>query len=185
MATTIMIIRHAEKPAGEVAGVTAEGAQNTEELTVRGWQRSGALVRFFAPTTGALSDNRLVTPKFVFAAGNAPHSKSLRPQHTVAALGEQLQLPLNTSHLKGDEEALVEEVLTKNGPVLIAWEHEAIPQIVNRITENATSCPQKWPDERFDLVWLLDQPAPAAAWTFDQVPQLLLPGDSNMPIDFA
>ena len=32
-----------------------------------------------------------------------------------------------------------------SGPVLIAWEHENIPAIVNAIVGNKTTCPQKWP----------------------------------------
>lgn len=179
-----MIIRHAEKPDAQTAGVSADGGQDDEELTVRGWQRSGALVRFFAPASGPLSNIRLATPQFIFAAGSAPHSKSLRPQHTVAALAEQLGQPLNLAHLKGEEDALVAEVLARSGPVLIAWQHEAIPGIVNRITGNSTTCPQQWPDARFDVVWVLDQPMPAVIWTFAQVPQLLLASDSNTPIPF-
>jgi broad specificity phosphatase PhoE len=182
MATKIMIIRHAEKPDAQTAAVSMGGEQDGEELTVRGWQRSGALVRLFAPVAGSRADNRLATPQFIFASGTAPHSKSLRPQHTVAALAEQLGQPLNLAHLKGEEDALVADVLARNAPVLIAWEHEAIPGIVNRIMGNTTTCPQQWPDARFDLVWVLDQPTPAGIWTFAQVPQLLLPGDSNAPI---
>ena len=55
----IMLIRHAERPSADksIRGVTQEGIKNKEELTVRGWQRAGALVRFFAPR-----DNHLLTP---------------------------------------------------------------------------------------------------------------------------
>ena len=180
MASKIMIIRHAEKPDGQAAGISMEGNQDAEELTARGWQRSGALVRFFA----SAGDAQLATPTFIFAAGTGPHSKSLRPQHTVAALAEQLGQSVNVAHLKGDEKALADEVLTKSDPVLIAWQHEAIPEIVSRIVGNSTTCPQQWPDQRFDLVWVLDQETPEDAWTFSQVPQMLLPGDSNTTIPF-
>jgi hypothetical protein len=53
MARKIMIIRHAEKPDGQTAGISMAGGQSPEELTVQGWQRSGALVRFFAPLLGS------------------------------------------------------------------------------------------------------------------------------------
>ena len=43
--TRIMIIRHAEQH--EVAGITREGQVDPQSLTVRGWQRAGALVPFF------------------------------------------------------------------------------------------------------------------------------------------
>jgi hypothetical protein len=49
---------------------------------------------------------------------------------------------LNISHLKGDENSLVDDVLSRDGAVLIAWQHEAIPAIVNRIVGNETACPQ-------------------------------------------
>ena len=50
-ARKIMVIRHAEKPddAGTIFGITIEGHQDSEELSVRGWQRAGALATFFAP----------------------------------------------------------------------------------------------------------------------------------------
>ena len=173
-----MIIRHAEKPASGIAGVSMNGAQSDQELTVRGWQRSGALVRFFESPTEA----RLTTPKSIFASGAGPRSKSLRPQHTVSTLAEQLQLTLKTSHFKGEEIALADDALNQDGPVLICWQHEGIPLIVNRIVGNTTTCPQDWPGSRFDMVWVLDQDMPAGAWEFHQIPQLLLPGDSSAPI---
>jgi hypothetical protein len=86
---------------------------------------------------------------------------------------------LSLAHLKGGEDALVADVLAMSGPVLIAWEHEAIPGIVNRITGNTTTCPQQWPDDRFDLVCVLDQASQTGNWELTQVVQLLLPGDSD------
>jgi hypothetical protein len=44
----IMLIRHAEKPiAGRVEGFRARGEKDDASLTARGWQRAGALTRFF------------------------------------------------------------------------------------------------------------------------------------------
>ncbi|HXZ00622.1 MAG TPA: hypothetical protein VEI03_11515 [Stellaceae bacterium] len=186
-ATKIMLIRHAEKPSedGKVKGVSAAGAPDPEELIVRGWQRSGALVRFFAPRDGTFADRRLATPRVIFASAVAKHSNSLRPQHTVLELATVLKLKLDLRHAKDDEKALVADALAAEGPVLIAWEHEAIPDIANRILGNSTSCPQKWPGARFDLVWVLDRPSAAGGWSFAQVPQLLLSGDSAEPIAAA
>ena len=84
----IMIIRHAEKPGddGLIAGVSQDGAPDSKELIVRGWQRSGALVCLFAPTAGSFSHALLATPEVIFASGVAKHSDSLRPQHTILAL---------------------------------------------------------------------------------------------------
>jgi hypothetical protein len=113
------------------------------------------------------------------ASGTAPHSKSLRPQHTVLALADFLGQGLVLSHPKGDEDALVADVLSRNGTVLIAWEHEAIPAIANRILGNDTTCPQKWPGDRFDLLWVFNHTGGPEAWAFTQVPQMLLPADKG------
>jgi hypothetical protein len=176
-----MFVRHAEKPEGKDAGVSADGKQNDEELIVRGWQRSGALVRLFAPRDGKFVDPHLAQPKTIFASGVGKHSNSLRPQHTVLELAKVLGLTLQTKYPKGDEADLAKAAVGATGPVLIAWEHEAIPGIVNTIVGNQTTCPQQWDGSRFDLVWVLDA-KPGGGWSFSQVPQLLLSGDSDKPI---
>jgi hypothetical protein len=87
--------------------------------------------------------------------------------------------PRFRNHLKGEEVKLAADVLASNGVVLIAWEHEAIPLIGNSIIGNNTSCPQSWPENRFDLVWVFDQDGGSGEWNFHQVPQCLLAGDSS------
>jgi len=171
-AAKIMVIRHAEKPGddGTLQGVTKAGGPDAEELVVRGWQRSGALVRLFAPRDGKFVDPRLAQPRTIFASAVGKHSKSLRPQHTVEELARVLKLAPDLRFPKGDEGGLAKAALAADGPVLIAWEHEAIPDIANAIVGNAATCPQKWPGERFDLVWVFDRRAAGAGFEFAQVP---------------
>jgi hypothetical protein len=151
-ANKIMIIRHAEKPDGKQTGVDADGKEDAEELVVRGWQRSGALVRLFAPQGGKFTDPHLAQPNTIFASGTGKHSNSLRPQHTVLELANALNLSLDLRFPKGSEQELAKAALAAAGPVLIAWEHEDIPDIVNAIAGNNTTCPQKWAGSRFDMV---------------------------------
>jgi len=180
--TKIMLIRHAEKPSddGSVAGISSTGQLDPEALVVRGWQRAGALVRFFAPLHGPFTDQRLATPDVIFASAVAKHSKSSRPQQTVLELASALKLKLDLSFAKGNEAGLVQSAIAASGCVLIAWEHEAIPDIANRILGSSTICPQKWPGSRFDVVWIFERQG--NGWSFAQVPQLLLSGDSPQPI---
>jgi hypothetical protein len=182
-AIKIMIIRHAERPDADVTatGVSSTGTSDDKELIVRGWQRSGALARFLAPFNNVFVDPRLATPHTIFASGLAKHSKSLRPQHTVLELATLINRPLVLDYAKGDEERLADAAMAADGPVLIAWEHEGIPDIANRIVGDGTTCPQHWSGSRFDLVWLFDR-APTGKWSFAQVPQMLLSGDSATPI---
>jgi hypothetical protein len=183
-ATKIMLIRHAERPNKKDKGVNAQGKRDREELIVRGWQRSGALVRLFAPRHKKFVDPRLAQPKTIFASAVTKRSTSWRPQHTVLAWAKELKLELDVRFPKGDELDLAEAAIAAKGPVLIAWEHEAIPDIVNAIVGNKKTCPKKWPGSRYDLVWMLDRRAPGAKWGFRQVPQMLLHGDSEEPAPF-
>jgi broad specificity phosphatase PhoE len=164
-ATKIMVIRHGEKPSddGSIQGVSLAGKVDPEALSVRGWQRAGALVRLFAPLLNGFVDRRLAKPRAIFASGLAKHSKSLRPQQTVAELAAVLALSPVLDFPKGDEAALVAKATATDGVVLIAWEHEAIPDIANRILGNGTTSPQRWPGSRFDLVWVFDQGGPRLA----------------------
>jgi hypothetical protein len=62
-----MIVRHAEKPSadGSISGVSRAGAQDPDELVVRGWQRSGALARYFEPLNGQFVNAKLATPDVI------------------------------------------------------------------------------------------------------------------------
>jgi hypothetical protein len=182
-ASKIMVIRHAEKPddAGTVFGVTVEGDQDPEELTVLGWQRAGALATFFAPPDDHFRDQRIEKPLAIFASRAAPHSKSLRPQHTVEPLAELIgQERLRLDFAEGEEQQLVAAAIAVDGVALISWHHETIPAIKDLLLGDR-SPPRKWDKERFDLVWVFTRTA--ASWRFEQVPQLLLAGDKSNLIE--
>jgi broad specificity phosphatase PhoE len=177
--TKIMVIRHAEKPSGE-PGLMPDGTKNPEALTATGWRRANALVGLFVPPTGRFTDPHLATPQTIFASGIGHPSNSLRPQRTVTPLATKLNVPIK-KHLKGDEAGLVHDVTVVDGVVLIAWEHEAIPDIANLLIRGSRhGLPSQWPGHRFDLVWVFTDAS--ETWSFAQVPQLLLPGDSADPI---
>ena len=180
MPQKIMIVRHAEKPDkhDSIHGVDPEGQKDKNELSPPGWQRSGALIRFFNPLDGKFQHPDLAKPTAIFAAAPSGGVKSLRSQHTVQAVAQSLRLRINLKHSKGEEEQLVKNVLATKGVVLIGWEHNAILDVANRILGNTKTSPQRWPDSRFDLVWIFDR-LPRGGWKFTQVPQLLLPGDRS------
>jgi hypothetical protein len=117
-ATKIMLIRHAERPNKKAKAVNAEGKRDHEELIVRGWQRSGALVRLFAPRHGKFVDPRLAQPKTIFASAVTKDSTSWRPQHTVLALADELKFKLDVRFPKGDERDLAQAAIDAKGPVL-------------------------------------------------------------------
>jgi hypothetical protein len=178
----IMLIRHAEKPnqSSGIMGVTISGIPSKDELSVVGWQRAGALVRFFAPIDGHPAKSLVSEPATIFASASVPGSESLRPQHTVSPLANAIGLRLITTFAEGQEAAMVEAALLEEGQILISWHHEAIPRIVKAF--GCAASPQTWDPSRFDLVWVLIRTNPGDEWKFSQVPQMLLAGDQSSPI---
>src|SRR5690242_10170193 len=114
----VMIIRHGEKPTVKHQppyGVSADGEQDWESLTVRGWMRAGALDALFKPPGGAFADAALATPSVVYAsrprdpgialAEDDEGSKSKRPLQTITPLAQKLGLAPNLDFAKGEEAA--------------------------------------------------------------------------------
>ena len=184
-ASKIMIIRHAEKPTGQFAGVNVSGVASAHDLIVRGWQRAGALACLFAPTHGPLQNALLAKPAFIFASAAADDpdpgdSKSRRPQETVTPLAQLIGIDIDLTFSKGQEKALAKAAQACSGPVLIAWQHENINAIANSIPGEAA--PQTWPGDRFDVVFVFTLDPSDGTYSFAQVMQLLLEGDSANPI---
>ena len=184
MSLIAMIIRHAEKPAGGGApkGVSADGLPDPESLTPRGWQRAGALVGLFSPDPADQREPRLPTPTHLFASQVGPQSSSRRPLETLEPLSERLGLTIDARFLKEELGQLAQAVRGTDGVALISWEHHLIPSIANMLVGDTRTVPQIWPDDRFDVVWVIDLPAPGKPAGFRQVPELLLSGDQATPI---
>jgi hypothetical protein len=171
----IMLIRHAEKAVFDSpAGVREDGSSDKHSLIVRGWQRAGALVEFFAKPTHP----NIAAPATIFASTTSDdpsispeEAKSLRPQETVEPLGRKLDVALNATVAVGNESALIALLRACSGTVLVAWEHKHIPVIAGGFTDN----PPAWGD-RFDAVWVLDWQADDH-YVLTVVNQDLLDGD--------
>jgi hypothetical protein len=176
----IMIIRHGERPAasGLPPGIDDNGNPDTHALTERGWTRARALVALFAPATGPTRAG-LARPTAIYASGGTG-GIGLRTRETVTPLAARLGIPVNTQFTKGDESALAQDVARRIEPALICWQHGELPAIPTALANVIPTPPTSWPDDRYDLVWTLT-PA-ATGWSFHQIPELLLDGDSNQSI---
>jgi hypothetical protein len=173
-ASKILLIRHAEKPDGVSTGVSPSGAADEKSLTVRGWQRAGALVCLFAPPDGPSRKAGLPAPQFIFAS----HSSSRRPEQSVLPLAGKLGIRINLDFGKGDEDQLVLAAKSCEGVVLISWQHEYMAAIANAILADTHTAPQAWARDRFDVIWSFDLDPLSGKYTFTQLPQRLLAGDS-------
>jgi len=139
----------------------------------RGWERAEALVNFFATAKPP------GTPDVVYASTVGPGSESKRPCQTVAPLVERLSGHVVFQYVqrfaKPETKALMADVMTRTGTVLVCWEHSKIAECVACLP-NAPPTPENWPSDRYDLVWHLHRNGPG--WTFFETPQCLLPGDA-------
>lgn len=180
-ADQVIVIRHAEKPTARPKrhGVREDGTTDRESLTVRGWQHAGSLAAVFAGEGAHPSAARLGRPAHIFASGAGKKrvttadgtvtvgSHSRRPLQTIAAMAARLGLDPVVTHLRGEEEALVADAVGRDGTVLVCWQHEDIPKIGRLITGSAEAVPPKWPDDRYDLVWVFDRAG--KGWRFREI----------------
>jgi phosphohistidine phosphatase SixA len=177
----IMIIRHGEKHqhGSHFRGVTEDGHRARHELTVRGWQRAAALVHLFAPAGGLPQGSAIETPRSIFASDATKRSPSMRAMHTAGPLAAALGIQVNHDFEEDEEAALAAAASAAPSPILIVWHHGHIIRLAKEIAGRHLECPSDWPDERFDVIWILERrTARAHIWTFSQVAQCLLPGDS-------
>jgi hypothetical protein len=180
--TKVMLIRHAEKgdAAAGVQGVNERGAADPLGLSVRGWQRAGALVRALAPLDGHFADPRLAKPSAIFAAAASARHPSTRAADTVQPLAQALGLLPDCRHDSDDApQALLAAIDACHGPVLVCWRHQDLPALARARAPEA-ALPPNWPADRYEVIWLFD--LRAGAWRFEQLPLRLLPGDGTQGI---
>ena len=179
-ASFVMVIRHAEKPDGDIEGVDAQGREDDSSLTPIGWDRAHRLVDLFDPAQGSPRPG-LARPATIYAARATDEGRGQRTRETVTPLADRLGVSTDTTFGKGDEEELVERVIARPGPALISWQHGEIPAIADAFPGVTPAPPSGWPDDRFDVVWTFTKTADG--WRFAQVPELALPGDRAEPIE--
>lgn len=188
----IYIIRHGEKPeepaprrpAPAHRGVDFHGYQNEHSLLPRGWQRSGALAALFDPSQGPLRaglrvPRMLISPSY----GDGDKTAQHRTHQTIRGISDRLGIEITADFAKGHEARLA-AALNRSGPgaVLICWDHAHIPALASALPLiHGTVIPKTWPDDRFDVIWAFTL-VTNDAYSFAQVPQLLLSGDTDTVI---
>ena len=167
MPAEILLIRHAEKPVDD----------NDRHLSEKGRQRAQAMVEFFQ------TDSRMRTygiPVEIFAAAPRSATGSLRAIETVTPLATALKLDIRVDYTSYDYQALAEEIRSNSKfdgkTVLVSFVRDEIPELVQAL--GATTCPSEWPKPTFDRVWRIRLQDNSSS-TCDNLPQRLLPGDSQ------
>lgn len=160
---TIMLIRHAEKPASGM------------DLAPAGYARAKALPQLFGGA-GAAAPHNLPRPDFLFATHVSKNSN--RPVETITPLSAALGLPISHEVADKDFATLATELLSgkyAGKVVLVAWHHGSIPAFAKAL--GAAPPYDPWPDTQFDRVWKID--FHQGQVTLTDLPQGLMPGDSK------
>jgi len=173
-----MIIRHGEKPDKNTKAMRKSGEIDKNYLTVKGWQRAGALTHVFNAFNSGLGN-----PHHIFACDKSKHSQ--RAVDTVKPLSKLLAVKVRTDVERDQEKKLAKIVDALGGIVLISWEHQCIAKIVKHLTNEPF--PTTWPDDRFDMVYVLDliegqedsSDESLRKYSFTQIPQMALHTDCS------
>lgn len=139
--TNILLIRHAEKPAGK-----------SYHLAVAGQERAQAYVVYFQNYPNKSAPLKL---QFLFAAKNTKTSH--RPFLTIDPLSHALGLTVEQPFADADYQKLADEILNDgrydNSNVLICWHHGKILELAAALHAPAASLPPVWNPNAFG--WLI------------------------------
>jgi len=177
--TLVMFIRHGEKPNSHGAphGVNHEGEADEHALAVRGWMRAGALAALFAHLPNQ-SYPAVQQPARVVATKPSSDAKSHREHNTARPIAQRLALPVDSDLERGSEEQVRDNILRDPRTTLVVWHHGELAHLVGGFPiSNAGDVPATWPEDRFDLIWVLARNPGDQAYTFTSVNQGLLAGD--------
>lgn len=139
--TTILIIRHAEKP------------ESRRDLSDAGRRHAGAYVKYFSQFE---LDSKPLKIDALFAAADSKNSR--RPRLTLEPLAHALNLPIQAPFNDKNPKALAAEL--KREPhgkcLLICWHHGEMADLLRALgaSPEALLPGGKWPASHYD--WLLE-----------------------------
>ncbi len=156
MPKTVVVIRHAEKPADE----------SNIHLSEKGYARAAKLPQFFLQFDSA-SSIRLI------AQGQKRADSSLRPIETVMPASQQFQQPILHQFVKGESREMVDFVRAQHAldgkTVVISWGHDELGAISSLL-----GAPQgEWSSKIFDRAWVFRFNEDGECVSFEAVAQEL------------
>ncbi|MBK5531874.1 flagellar basal body-associated protein FliL [Pseudomonas sp. TH08] len=167
---TVLIVRHAEKP--------ALGPQ----LNARGEARAAAYADYF---TSLQLEGEALTPQRLIATADS--AQSIRPRQTLIPLAQRLQLPIEQPFANNDVDKLVSLLRKDNQAktVLIAWHHGHINKLIGAFGGNGPALigQPKWPVDVYDwlIVLRFDDKGQLVESRSEKVQEQLMPGDIADP----
>lgn len=176
----VMFIRHGEKPGddGPPHGINHKGESDPHSLSVRGWTRAGALAALFGHAPYGTHPG-VVVPGRVVATKSTDDYKSKREVNTATPTARRLSLDVDESFDHQHAAELAASILADSRPTLVVWHHGSMTDVLQGLPiSNRVDVPQRWPEDRFDLIWTLSKAAGESEYRFAVLPQQLLDGDA-------
>ena len=168
--TTVLIIRHAEKP------------DKGYDLTPAGYQRAKAYVHYFQNFT---VDGKPITLDHLFAAADS--NGSHRPRLTLEPLSNATGLPIDQRFEAKQYQKLADELRAKphGAHILICWHHGDIPELLQALGASPEKLlPHgKWPDDVFGWMIQLHYDDEGQLVKAKCINENLMPGDAGMQDD--
>jgi hypothetical protein len=164
--TTLIFVRHGEKPAAGLGQLNCKGLNRALALPAVIAAKYGKPDAVYAPDPGEQKDDR----------GHAYYY--VRPLATVEPTAIQFGLPIQTpyghSHTHALEKTLLDPSM-RNRTVLIGWEHREIETLVRKMVADhggAASDVPKWKSADFDSIYVVrvdwTSGAPRVRFTHDR-----------------
>lgn len=166
--TTILVIRHAEKPE------TGDG------LMPAGEARAAAYPRYFS---GLKVDGHAVHFTHLFAATDS--KKSHRPRLTIEPLAKSLHMAIDQRFTDKDNASFVADLRAHDygTEILVSWRHGEIPELLTDLGADLVALvPEgQWPDKMFDRVIELhfDAEGKIVKGKCRMIREHLMPGDEK------
>jgi hypothetical protein len=162
--TTIMIIRHAEKP------------ESGPGLTPEGEARARAYVGYFEHFS---VNGQPMVPNALYAAADS--KESMRPRLTITPLSQALGLPIDDRFADKQTKEIADALQTEahGNHVLIAWHHGEIPKLIHDLGGDSSALipGDKWPSDVFGWVVVLQYDHKGRLASSQVVHEHLMPDD--------
>jgi hypothetical protein len=173
----ILCLRHAEEPAKPVddegPGFDADG-RNESALSIRGWQRAGALA---ATELCQLLEGTSRDRVAIFVPDYDGEPERHRSHQTVVALSQRLDVEISHPCNKDEVDKLQEAVFQHDGVAVVCWQHANLARFAQGLVDD----PQlEWPSGRYDLIWELRPAGSDGTYTCERIGQRLLADDDGL-----
>jgi len=132
---TVIIIRHGEKPS-KGDNLNCQGLNRAELLPDVIISKFGVPAYAYVPSLSADSA-----------------TKHARMFQTITPLAVKYNLAINSKYNNRDSSGLVQDILKKQGTVMVVWNHNNIVAIVHAFGIKDTQL--KWSDDDFDSIWVI------------------------------